>query len=61
MTESEQPKKTSMANAAKALLAKKKEQQAQGNQGFHGDQSTKALRSQNNKKPNNQRRRTGGS
>ncbi|MFB5762988.1 hypothetical protein [Paenibacillus medicaginis] len=57
----EEPRKIDLAEAVRQKLAQKKQQAGnpQGG-GFHGGQ-TKALKSQNTKKPNNQRRRTGGS
>ncbi|OXM14020.1 hypothetical protein [Paenibacillus herberti] len=56
----EQPKKMSLAEAAKLKLQQKKQDQAAGKQGQSGAQGgAKELRSQLNKKPNNQRRRMG--
>ncbi|MCM3748420.1 hypothetical protein M3223_13800 [Paenibacillus pasadenensis] len=58
--EAEQPKKMSLAEAAKLKLQQKKQAQAVGKQGQGGAQGgAKELRSQLNKKPNNQRRRMG--
>lgn len=54
------PKKISLAEAVKQKLAQKKQEQAKKPSSFH-DSGTKVLKTQNNKKPNNQRRRTGGS
>ncbi|QGG57952.1 hypothetical protein [Paenibacillus sp. B01] len=55
-----QPKKMSLAEAAKLKLQQKKQTQAVGKQGQSGAQGgAKELRSQLNKKPNNQRRRMG--
>lgn len=57
---SEQPKKMTLAEAAKLKLQQKKQAQAVGKQGQSGAQGgAKELRSQLNKKPNNQRRRMG--
>ncbi|MEK3789244.1 MULTISPECIES: hypothetical protein [Paenibacillus] len=54
-------RKIDLAEAVRQKLAEKKLAASQKqNGGFQGNQ-TKALKSQNNKKPNNQRRRTGGS
>ncbi|MCG7408678.1 hypothetical protein MH117_14700 [Paenibacillus sp. ACRRX] len=61
MTEENQPKKVNLADAMKEMLAKKKQQQQDQKGNFQGNAGTKALKSQNTKKPNNQRRRTGGS
>jgi hypothetical protein len=58
----EEPRKISLAEAMKQKLAQKKQAQADGknnSQQRAGNEAT--MRSQNNKKPNNQRRRTGGS
>lgn len=57
----QQPRKIDLAEAVRHKLAQKKQQagNAQGS-GYHGA-SAKTLKSQNTKKPNNQRRRTGGS
>lgn len=60
MSENQQPKKVNLADAMKEMLAKKKQQQAEHKGNFHSN-STKTMKSQNTKKPNNQRRRTGGS
>ncbi|WP_068792447.1 hypothetical protein [Brevibacillus laterosporus] len=60
MSDEQAPKKISLAEAMKQRLAQKK-QQASDKDSQKGNQSTKVLKTQNNKKPNNQRRRTGGS
>ncbi|AYK08493.1 hypothetical protein [Brevibacillus laterosporus] len=60
MSNEQAPKKVSLAEAMKQRLAQKK-QQASDKDFQKGNQSTKVLKTQNNKKPNNQRRRTGGS
>ncbi|MBG9789430.1 MULTISPECIES: hypothetical protein [Brevibacillus] len=60
MSEEQAPKKVSLAEAMKQRLAQKK-QQSNDKEFQKGNQSTKVLKTQNNKKPNNQRRRTGGS
>ncbi|ATO51884.1 hypothetical protein [Brevibacillus laterosporus] len=60
MSEEQAPKKISLAEAMKQRLAQKK-QQSNDKEFQKGNQSTKVLKTQNNKKPNNQRRRTGGS
>lgn len=58
----EETRKVSLADAIKNKLAQKKqaEQNGKGNAQFRAG-SDAVMRSQNNKKPNNQRRRTGGS
>ncbi len=62
MTEDKEVKKVSLAEAAKALLAQKK-QSAAGNKQQTKSKNTavQTMKSQINKKPNNQARRTGGS
>jgi multidrug efflux pump subunit AcrA (membrane-fusion protein) len=58
--EAEQPRKMTQAEAAKRLLAQKKQAQtnaAQGHQAQGG--GTKMMKSQNTKKINNQRKRMG--
>ncbi|MGG0825002.1 hypothetical protein ABE099_19230 [Paenibacillus turicensis] len=57
--ENQQPRKISLAEAMRQKLEQKKQQQAGNKAGFQGSTQTKALKTQNNKKPNNQRRRTG--
>lgn len=60
MSENTEPKKISLQDAIRQKLAQKKQQANSGNQSsayFEG--GPKAMKSQNNKKPNNQRRRTG--
>lgn len=62
MSDTNEPRKIDLAEAMRQKLQQKKELQKNGAKpGMNGSQQTKALRSQNNKKPNNQRRRTGGS
>ncbi|WP_301628267.1 hypothetical protein [Paenibacillus apis] len=57
-----EPRKIDLAEAMRQKLQQKKEQQKNASKpGMNGSLQTKALRTQNNKKPNNQRRRTGGS
>lgn len=57
-----EPRKIDLAEAMRQKLQQKKEQQRNANKpGSPANLQTKALKSQNNKKPNNQRRRTGGS
>lgn len=55
-----EPKKVSLGDAMKRMLEKKKQAQreAKGGQG-HYSTDTKKLTSQINKKPNNQKKRTG--
>jgi hypothetical protein len=62
MTDDKAAKKVSLADAAKALLAQKK-QAANSNKSGPKNQNTtvQTMKSQINKKPNNQTRRTGGS
>ncbi|CAM3382773.1 hypothetical protein [Marinicrinis lubricantis] len=59
MTESS--KKISLAEAAKQMLAQKKQAQATaaGQQGKHQKSSNQTMKSQLTKKPNNQRKRMG--
>ncbi|MEK8128563.1 hypothetical protein WMW72_11670 [Paenibacillus filicis] len=58
----EEPRKISLAEAMKQKLAQKKQAQADAkNNPQQRAGSDATMRSQNNKKPNNQRRRTGGS
>lgn len=52
-------KKVSLEEAMKQVLANKKQGQAAGKAGSGPVKSTKAMKSQQTKKPNNQRRRTG--
>jgi hypothetical protein len=61
MSEQNEPKKMSLADAIKQKLEQKKQQQLEPKNNFDGNTGSKAMRTQNNKKPNNQRRRTGGS
>lgn len=62
MTDNNEPRKIDLAEAMRQKLQQKKQQQhAAGKPGMKDSLQTKALKSQNNKKPNNQRRRTGGS
>ncbi|MCC3375294.1 hypothetical protein [Cohnella sp. REN36] len=56
----EEPKKISLAEAMKMKLAAKKQAQAGGKGSQdHYSTDTKKMKSQINKKPNNQKRRTG--
>ncbi|WP_433944111.1 hypothetical protein [Paenibacillus sp. SN-8-1] len=59
--ENKEPKKIDLAEAMRLKLQQKKQNQASNKQGQSNIHSTKTLKSQNTKKPNNQRRRTGGS
>jgi len=62
VTEDKEPRKIDLAEAMRQKLQQKKQlQQAANKPGMKDNLQTKALKSQNNKKPNNQRRRTGGS
>ncbi|WP_036685552.1 hypothetical protein [Paenibacillus tyrfis] len=58
----DEPKKVSLADAIKSKLAQKKQAQhdAKANGQLRAGNAS-VMKSQNNKKPNNQRRRTGGS
>jgi len=62
MPENNETRKVNLADAIRQKLEQKKQQNAPGNKPgqFQGG-STQKMKSQNNKKPNNQRRRTGGS
>ncbi|MBB6734264.1 hypothetical protein [Cohnella zeiphila] len=56
----DEPKKISLGEAMKRKLEQKKQQQAQAKGGRdHFSTETKKLQSQINKKPNNQKKRTG--
>ena len=60
MTEDKEVKKVSLAEAAKQLLAQKKQAQSGGkNQSKHMNTDVQKMKSQITKKPNNQSRRTG--
>jgi hypothetical protein len=61
MSESKEQKKVSLADAIRAKLEQKKQQNQSFKPGGFQGNSPQAMKSQNNKKPNNQRRRTGGS
>lgn len=62
MSEANEPRKIDLAEAIRQKLQQKKQQQHAANKpGLKDNLQTKKLKSQNNKKPNNQRRRTGGS
>ncbi|WMT40350.1 hypothetical protein RE628_24570 [Paenibacillus sp. D2_2] len=61
MTENNEPKKIDLAEAMRQKLQQKKEQQLANKSGAKNANQIKTLKTQNNKKPNNQRRRTGGS
>ncbi|GIP30461.1 hypothetical protein J23TS9_55910 [Paenibacillus sp. J23TS9] len=58
---SENNKKVNLADAIRAKLDQKKQQSGSQKPGGFQSNSPHAMKSQNNKKPNNQRRRTGGS
>jgi len=60
MSESNEKGKINLADAIKQKLEQKKQQAFKPGSTFQAG-SAKPLKSQNNKKPNNQRRRTGGS
>ena len=59
MTEEKQVKKVSLAEAAKQLLAQKKQAKNDKNQNKHQDTAVQKMKSQITKKANNQSRRTG--
>ncbi|NMO97272.1 hypothetical protein [Paenibacillus lemnae] len=62
MTEEQSgPKKVNLADAIRQKLEQKKNGGASGKSGSFQPGSVQKMKSQNNKKPNNQRRRTGGS
>ncbi|WP_068503435.1 hypothetical protein [Paenibacillus kribbensis] len=61
MSDANEPRKINLADAIREKLAQKKQQSGASQQGDFQGGSTKTLKSQNTKKPNNQRRRTGGS
>lgn len=62
MSEDKEVKKVSLAEAAKQLLAQKKQAQNKAKGApFHQSTNVQAMKSQITKKPNNQSRRTGGS
>ncbi|MGG3283660.1 hypothetical protein [Paenibacillus solani] len=62
MPENNETRKVNLADAIRQKLEQKKQQNAGGNKpGQFQGTSTQRMKSQNNKKPNNQRRRTGGS
>ncbi|HEY2491463.1 MAG TPA: hypothetical protein VGI33_00785 [Paenibacillus sp.] len=52
-------KKVNLADAIRQKLEQKKQQSFTGRNGGFQPDSAKTMKSQNNKKPNNQRRRTG--
>lgn len=54
-----QPKKMSLQEAMMQKLASKKQAQANGKSSMNGSSAKKSMKSQQTKKPNNQRRRTG--
>lgn len=57
---SESKAKISLQEAIKRKMAEKKQAQANGQSSFHNQKATnQTVRSQQTKKPNNQRRRTG--
>ncbi|MBB3131903.1 flagellar biosynthesis/type III secretory pathway M-ring protein FliF/YscJ [Paenibacillus rhizosphaerae] len=61
MTENQDSKKVNLADAIRAKLEQKKQQNKGGKPGGFQSNAPHAMKSQNTKKPNNQRRRTGGS
>lgn len=61
MSENTEKTKVNLADAIRKKLEQKKQQQANKPGSTFQAGSAKPLKSQNNKKPNNQRRRTGGS
>ncbi|BFH65300.1 MULTISPECIES: hypothetical protein [Paenibacillus] len=61
MSDNNQSKKVNLADAIRAKLEQKKQQNTSFKPGGFQGNSPAAMKSQNNKKPNNQRRRTGGS
>lgn len=60
MTESSDKPKVNLADAIRQKLEQKKQQNSNKQGNFHAN-AGKTFKTQNNKKPNNQRRRTGGS
>jgi len=58
MSENNEMKKVSLADAIRKKLDQKKQQSSSGQQGGYTAGSAKPLKSQNNIKANNQRRRT---
>lgn len=62
MPENNESRKVNLADAIRQKLEQKKQQNASANKpGQFQAGSAQKMKSQNNKKPNNQRRRTGGS
>ncbi|GAB6927241.1 hypothetical protein JCM10914A_12240 [Paenibacillus sp. JCM 10914] len=62
MPENNESRKVNLADAIRQKLEQKKQQHSSnGKPGQFQPGSTQKMQSQNNKKPNNQRRRTGGS
>ncbi|KKO53042.1 hypothetical protein [Paenibacillus sp. DMB20] len=61
MSENNEPRKVNLADAIRQKLEQKKQQNASGKPGAFQPGTTQKMKSQNTKKPNNQRRRTGGS
>ncbi|CAM3035236.1 hypothetical protein PASE110613_13175 [Paenibacillus sediminis] len=61
MTEEQDSRKISLADAIRQKLEQKKQNTGSPRPGQNQLGSAKKLTSQNTKKPNNQRRRTGGS
>ncbi len=62
MPENNESRKVNLADAIKQKLEQKKQQNSAANKpGQFQAGSAQKMKSQNNKKPNNQRRRTGGS
>lgn len=58
-TQEQKPGKISLQEAMKRKLAEKKAAQAQANSSFNPKAKNQIMKSQQTKKPNNQRRRTG--
>ncbi len=58
--EENQPKKISLQEAMKQRLAQKKQEQAQNKSAAKQKAGNMTMKSQHTKKPNNQRRKTGG-
>ncbi|MDR7313829.1 hypothetical protein [Brevibacillus nitrificans] len=58
-TSEQKPGKISLQEAMKRRLAEKKAEQAQANNAINQKAKNQTMKSQQTKKPNNQRRRTG--
>lgn len=59
MPENNEPRKVNLADAIRQKLEQKKQQAGSGKPGAYQPGTTPKMKSQNTKKPNNQRRRTG--